>query len=344
MTLRSILVPLDGSQFGEYALPHALGLARRAGARLELAHAREPVGLWDVPAFRTPEDEDRRATERTLAYLADAARRVRAAVPSVEVTTTLLRWSAVDALHERSDVTRPDFVYLTTTLLRGSVADALCEYAAKFRPDLMVLTTHGRGPLSRFWFGGVATDLVQRAPAPLLLVRPKEGPPDLASDTVPRRILIPLDGSPFGEQIIPLAVTVGALAGAEYLLLRVVPPVPTGTGDGPAEPGAASRTAADQLRAEASGYLTGLTARVPGLRAAAAHVAADWPPAVAILADAEAGGADLIALETRGRGGLVRLLLGSVADKVVRGSTVPVLLRRPDAGGPPAASATEPVA
>lgn len=327
MTLRSILVPLDGSPFGEYALPHALGLARRANAKFELAHAREPVSLWDVPAFRTPEEEDRRVTEAALAYLADVARRVKAACPSVAVTTTLLHGEIADALHKYPDVARPGNVFLTTTLLHGSVADALCEYTAEARPDLVVLTTHGRGPLSRFWLGSVATDLVQRAPAPVLLVRPQETPPDLAADFAPRRVLIPLDGSPFGEQIIPQAVAVGGLAEAEYRLLRVVPPVISSSGSG-----LGGRTVADQLRAEASGYLAGLTHGVPGLRTAATHVAVDWPPAVAILADAEANDIDLIALETRGRSGLAKLLLGSVADKVVRGAAVPVLLRRPTDG------------
>ena len=334
MTFRSILVPLDGSQFGEYALPYALALARRADARLELAHAREPVSVFDVPAGSTPEEEDRRATEQALAYLADAARRVKAASPSVAVTTTLLHGEAADALHKYPGVPRPDTVFLTATLqLHRSVADALCEYTTEAQPDLVVLTTHGRGPLSRFWLGSVATEVVQRAPAPALLVRPKEGPPDLAADPVPHRILIPLDGSPFGEQVIPLAVAVGGLAGAEYRLLRVVPPViSSSNGIGLGDLKADSPTVADQLRAEASGYLVGLAVRVPGLGAAAAHVTVDWPPTAAILADAETNGIDLIALETRGRSGLAKLLLGSVADKVVRGATVPILLRRPTGG------------
>jgi nucleotide-binding universal stress UspA family protein len=193
------------------------------------------------------------------------------------------------------------------------------------------MTTHGRGPLSRFWLGSVATELVQCSPVPVLLVRPKEGLPDLAADPAPRRILIPLDGSPLGEGVIPVAVAVGTLSGAAYRLLRVVPPVPS-SGGGLGELGAGTPTVADQLRAEASGYLADLTARTPGLTAAATHVAVDWPPAVAVLAEADANGIDLIALETRGRSGLVRALLGSVADKVVRGATVPVLLQRPTVG------------
>ncbi len=166
----------------------------------------------------------------------------------------------------------------------------------------------------------------------MLLVRPKEGPPDLAADPAPRRILIPLDESPFGERIIPLAVAVATLSGAETRLLRVVPPVLTSSGGRRGELGADSPTVADQLRAEASCYLAGLAARTSGLSAAATHAAVGWPPAVAILADADANGIDLIALETRGRSGLAKVLLGSVADKVVRGAAVPVLLQRPAAG------------
>jgi len=303
MTFRSILVPLDGSQFGEHALSYALGLARLAGARVDLVHVHEPATFPDLgPSVRTEDDWE--ARRRSTEYIEGVARRVTDASP----------------------------VPCRPLLLEGRVADILCDFASTSAPDLIVLTTHGRGPLSRFWLGSVATDLVQRAPAPVLLVRPKETPPDLAADLVPRRILIPLDGSPFGEQIIPTAVAVGALSRAGYRLLRVVPPILSSSGGGLGELGAGSRTVADQLRAEASGYLAGLTFSVPGLSAAAAHVAVDWPPAVAILADAEANGIDLIALETRGRSGLAKLLLGSVADKVVRGATVPVLLRRPSNG------------
>ena len=304
MAFRSIVVPLDGSHFGEYALPYALGLARRAKAKLELAHVYESPAYSEL-SLATAARDDSEAAEKGRAYLADVERRVRAAAPAVEVASTLLQ---------------------------GRVADALCESIGRTNPDLVVMTTHGRGPLSRFWLGSVATELAQCSPIPVLLVRPKEGPPDLAADPAPRRILIPLDGSPFGERIIPVAVAVGALSGAGYRLLRVVPPVLSSSGGGLGGLGAGSPTVADQLRAEASCYLAGLTARAPGLSAAVTHVAVDWPPAVAILADADANGIDLIALETRGRSGLARVLLGSVADKVVRGATVPVLLQRPAAG------------
>jgi nucleotide-binding universal stress UspA family protein len=303
MAFRSVFVPLDGSRFGEYALPYALGLARSTKARLELAHVYDSDSYTEL-SLATAIRHDKEAVENGRTYLVDVERRVRAAAPAAEVASTLLQ---------------------------GRVAEALCESIGRTNPDLVVLTTHGRGPLSRFWLGSVATELVQCSPIPVLLVRPKEGPPDLAADPAPRRILIPLDGSPFGERIIPVAVAVGEVTGAGCRLLRVVPPVLSSGGGGLGELGAASPTVADQLGAEASRYLGGLTARTPGLTDAATSVVVDWPPAVAILADADANGVDMIALETRGHSGLTKLVLGSVADKVLRGATVPVLLQRPDA-------------
>jgi nucleotide-binding universal stress UspA family protein len=306
VTFRTIVVPLDGSQFGEYALPHALSLARRAGARLELVHVHvPPVQFSSADIYLPiPDGEEEASRAQAASYLNDVTARVKAASPTIAVNSTLLE---------------------------VPVADSLCAFISQSGADLVALTTHGRGPVSRFWLGSVATELIQRAPAPVLLIRPGEGPSDLAADIAPRRILIPLDGSTFGEQILPVALTVGTLTRAEYRLLRVVPPILTsssiGFGNRREVP-----TVADQLRAEAYGYMKDLTIRIPGLSAAHFHVAVDWPPAGAILADVDSSGIDLIALETRGRGGLAKLFLGSVADKVVRGANVPVLLQRPTGG------------
>jgi nucleotide-binding universal stress UspA family protein len=298
---RSLLVPLDGSSFGEHALPLALSIARRAKARLELVHVHTPLSSPEInlPAFAA---DDRRARERARDYLDGLVRRL-STCPPVEVRTHLEE---------------------------GRAVDALCEFAASRSIDLVVLTTHGRGPLSRLWFGSVATELVQRAPAPLLLVRPSEERADVAAEPVPRRFLIPLDGSEFAEQILPLAATLGALTGADYRLLRVVSPVLMGGWETPSESQPAlGRSVSDLLEIEAKDYLAKVIARWPALSAAQRQVTVDWPPTAAILADADAHAIDVIALATHGRGGLTSLLLGSVADKIVRGSSTAVLLFRP---------------
>src|SRR5262245_58620128 len=132
--IRSILVPLDGSPFGEHALPLALSLARRAGASLQLVHVHVPV----APAFSKgfiPNEAvwDVKLLEQSKDYLNATARRL-AAVSSVP--------------------TQP-------VLLHGSVPDAILERLRSTNVDLVLMTTHGRGPLARAWLGSVADELVR---------------------------------------------------------------------------------------------------------------------------------------------------------------------------------------
>jgi nucleotide-binding universal stress UspA family protein len=106
----------------------------------------------------------------------------------------------------------------------------------------------------------------------------------------------------------------------------------------PGEPGVISSEAAEvmerverahaELRKEATAYLTGVAERLraSGLRVQT-QVAIEEKPDTAILNFAKPP-IDMIALETHGRGGIVRILLGSVADKVVRGSKLPILIHK----------------
>jgi nucleotide-binding universal stress UspA family protein len=229
-------------------------------------------------------------------------------------------------------------VPVSASLLEGDVAATLCAHAADTGADLVVMATHGRGPLGRFWLGSVADEVLRRLPVPLLLVRPGEEPPDLAAEPALRRVLVPLDGDPLAEQVLEPAAALAQLVGAEITLLRVVRPAGPVPADLPE--GAAGREAAallEQVRGlhrqvlrEAEGYLTRVAGRLraPGRRVQTKVVVGEHA-ASAILDEARDGGADLIALATHGRHGLPRLLLGSVADKVVRGAAAPVLVLRP---------------
>jgi nucleotide-binding universal stress UspA family protein len=146
-----------------------------------------------------------------------------------------------------------------------------------------------------------------------------------------RRILIPLDGSPLAATVIEPATRLGELLGAEFTLFRAVvlpPPVWLpfpGIVVAPEAPGA---TTAQQL--DATRYLHDIAhrLRLRGLEVATAVEVADDPVA-AIAQHAEDHAADLIALATHGYGGATRFLLGSVADKLLRTATVPLLVWRP---------------
>ncbi len=316
---RNVMVPLDGSGFGDHALPLALDVARKSGATLRLTHVIRPIGsvYAETPLFLEDLEEARYA-ERERAtwrgYLDGVAARVRKAAPGVTVVTSLRE---------------------------GEPAEMLEQEAEAAGVDLVVMTTHARGGLARAWLGSVADELVRHLRVPLLLTRPSSGEPNLAAEVLPRHFIVPLDGSPLAEQILGPAVGLGKLAGAGFTLLRVITPVlvtaplpPEGLGMGrmAAEVIERLRLAQEAQVHEAVKYLEGVAI---SLRSQGLHVLTratiDEQPGAAILNEAEAQGPGVVALATHGRRGLTRLVLGSVADKVVRGSRHAVLVIRPKA-------------
>jgi nucleotide-binding universal stress UspA family protein len=300
---RSLLVPLDGSPFSEHALPFALGIATRAGAAVQLVHVHIPV-VYATGINVLDSGADERVKEQEWVYLDRMVSRWQASAPGVQLSSTLLEGFAPDVLREQ---------------MSG-------------KADLVVMATHGSGPMSRFWLGSVADALVRTATVPLLLLRPNEQPPPVALAPPFRHVMIPLDGSELAEQALEPALQLGRLMEANYLLLRVVKlvvmldpnlgwPAMTGTNE----------TLTRQAIDEAQAYLDRIAVRLGGhgLKVRTRTVL-HTHPAEAILQEAQ--GADVIALATHGRGGLRRLLLGSVADKVLRGGTTPMLVCRPRDG------------
>jgi nucleotide-binding universal stress UspA family protein len=304
--VRSIVVPLDGSTFAEHALPMALGLARRSGASLQVVLGHTAF-VYAETGLVYDEALDRQLREQEQSYLEAVVQRARDVAP----------------------------VRVNGTLRDGPAVDAICDEVTATSAELIIMATHGRGPFSRFWLGSVADELVRQKSVPVLLVRPEDTSPDLAQEPVLRHILIPLDGSPLAEQVLDPAVALGQLLGADFTLLRIVRPAlfpghdPTRLRDpAPGQP------ATERMQADALAYLEGVAERLraQSLRVQT-RVAVATQPAVAILREQDLEPPHgLIALATRGHGGVTRTLLGSVADKVVRGATTPVLVYKPVRG------------
>ena len=139
-----------------------------------------------------------------------------------------------------------------------------------------------------------------------------------------KRILLPLDGSPLAEQALPHAVAHAEHFEAELVLLRVLVPLPR----------PATATEASLKRAEGAmdtpvrEYMERVAADMQERDIKVRVVAAEGRPHVQIIQWAETNQVDLIVMCTRGQSGLSRWLMGSVADRVVRGASVPVLLVR----------------
>jgi nucleotide-binding universal stress UspA family protein len=225
---------------------------------------------------------------------------------------------------------RSPAIKVETVLLDGPIAPTLARDAMANRASLIVMTTHGHGGFERLWLGSVVDTLIRTSPVPLLVLRFADEAAPAAAPQV-RRILVPLDGSLLAEEAIPHALDLGALSGAEYVLVHVTEPsawlgrLPGGTlAASPAAEGGQKR------ERQAEDYLTRVAGRLAerGFKAET-RVVVSSHLARAILETAQASHADLIALATHGRGGLSRLLIGSVADKVLRRSDVPLLLCHP---------------
>jgi nucleotide-binding universal stress UspA family protein len=139
-------------------------------------------------------------------------------------------------------------------------------------------------------------------------------------------MLVPLDGSVSAEAILPFAEQVAGPLDAEVVLLRVLePPSPI---ELVASAGVVTPDTFTLREIDAKRYLSEIERRLSkkGLRVRTRVTLGS--PAEEILAAARSTGADLIAMATHGRSGVARVLLGSVAESVLRAAPLPVLLIR----------------
>ncbi len=140
-----------------------------------------------------------------------------------------------------------------------------------------------------------------------------------------KRVLIPLDGSPLAEGILPFILEIAGPLDMEIVLLRVVTPIP------PTVVESGRRVELEDVEgrlAEARAYLAPLATELAtrGLRASVMVMHGE--PVAEILTAGRTVEADLIAMTTHGRSGLGRLLFGSVAEAVLRESETPVFLMK----------------
>ncbi|MHB8575974.1 MAG: universal stress protein [Dehalococcoidia bacterium] len=284
------LVALDGSAVAEQSLPWAKALARDAGGRLLLVKI--------VPAeHATPEhaQAERDAAQHYLDGVVDD-----------------LRGAGVEVSGRAEAGSR-------------NVADGIIACARERSVALIVMSTHGRTGVRRMVLGSVAGEVIEKATSNVLVVRASaEG--EREHDRTVRRILLPVDGSPRSEQALAVALEFVKIFNATLEIVQVAPlsaMLFAGAAEAYVPEGLDAR-----LEEAAEDYLTEMRKRVPAETKVEAYVlrgsAADC-----ILDHAAESKADLIVMTTHGRTGMSRWALGSVADRVLRGGTLPVLLVRP---------------
>lgn len=200
----------------------------------------------------------------------------------------------------------------------GNPAESILAAALEKNIDLIAMTTHGRSGLKRFFLGSVAENVVRETQLPVLLTRP-----DVLGPGRPiQRVLLAVDASQTPKDLLETLKGLLSPSKTELILFHAEPAVRD-----PAPLWASPL----QLRSHspAESHLMSLADSLEKEGYSAWPELSSGDPGESILEEAKRSEADLIALSTHGRQGLERFLEGSIAERVVHGSPVPVLLQKP---------------
>lgn len=295
LRIRRILYPTDFSDAGRPALDHALLWAELHEAELLLLHvlARESADPFN-PDHQFPETEELLARTRELA--------------GTEMAALL-------SPHRERPLAVREAIRSAPEVDRG-----ILDYAAAEDVDLIVMSTHGRRGPAHLLMGSVTSEVLRRSTVPVLVVSGRRAP---AAGHL-SRILAPVDFSAPSRFAAAHARDLAATAGATLELFHVLPDLEVPLPMNPAGFGAGATVVSDLEPAAQSALdeLAGASGPAVKLETAVWH----GPPAPTILNRAAETHADLIVLATEGHTGLDRLLLGSVAERVARLASCPVLV------------------
>lgn len=294
MSFQKILCPTDFSDGARRAMAAAARLAREAGAELVVAHA------WHVPTPAFPADFA--FLPQLIQQLSDDAQR-----------------GLEDAAREAVALGAPR---VSQVLLNGVAWAAIVDALADPAFDLVVIGTRGRTGLARILLGSVAEKVVRHAPCPVLAVHPDNEPRPFT------HALCPVDFSESARQALDLAAGLVQPGGAGITLLHVIE-APVSYGGAVTDP-----ELVRELDRHSAEHLEAWAARLRGQVAVPVTTRSrvGWAGAEVLAALDADRTIDLVAAGSHGRTGLLRALLGSVAEKIVRHASCPVLVaRRPAA-------------
>lgn len=319
---KRILVPLDGSDMAELAIPVAARLAHAAGGTVILVQVvAVPVETGKVPIVIYDQQAIDKHLDSALDYLERAAKSSTLADCAVEVQA-----------------------------LAGATAPSIISVLPSLSADMIVMSSHGYTGFKRWTLGSVTQKVVRHSPIPVLVLH--EGETSLVARQPdaghPVTVLVPLDGSSLSETALKPAVEIlAALAAPDRAVLHLLEVVSFPSTYGHLR----SQTPFDaeiksRAMQEAEAYLKSVKERLnqqfvayPNLTITTSVVGdADIAEAIMQTARREQSGeeqtvpsADFIAMATHGRGGLPRWIMGSVTERVLHAAPLPLLVVRPHA-------------
>lgn len=309
-----ILVPLDGSHHAEAAIPAAARIARAMRGTVILMRSVEPLTPYG-PYLSTPSGPattiSSHARDEASGYLAHIAES-----------------ETFSGVHTEARV------------MEGPAAESILKFSETENADLIVMSAHGSRGVSRWRMGGVAQHVVRHAITPVLLLNAPAMEAAEMSDPLAqvKHALIPLDGSALAETAIPPAIELlAALAprtGVVHLLHVIDPDDAEAHGMPVADLVEQTRAylerVARQLRSTPTEHLRfTITTSVVVDSDAAERIVAIADPEQTAASEVSVDGYDVIVMATHGRTGILRWALGSIAERVLQTTKLPMLTVRP---------------
>jgi nucleotide-binding universal stress UspA family protein len=302
--LKNILVPVDFSPISEGAIETAQRLAMRSGATVHLVHVHE---YFYSVGFMTPG----------------------APVPASMIT---FRQDDADrAQKQLANLAKNHGIPITNCYVRNDIPvfNGVCKAAKQTDADLIVLQTHGRTGIARIFEGSQAERIVQHSPCPVLVVRERRRKTNRissrakTSDSIDT-ILVPVDFSRSSFKALEYAIDFADRVAARLVVFHSVHLDLAFTADGYAMCDLSALIDGARRNAEKQMQEFVRSAKFRAVKFETAFKMGS--PALEICNFAEKRDVDLIITATHGRTGLKHMLMGSVAERVVRHAQRPVLV------------------
>jgi len=287
---RKILVPLDGSELAELALPYAQELAGAFQSEVTLVHVCEPV-----------ETQYRHMHQLYVEKMAGMmGNRIKRVIPEARVKPVILD---------------------------GEPVAGITNYARDNDIGLIVAATHGRSGVMLWAMGSIAQKVIERSATAVLLIRAKTPAPKPGKGLF-RRILVPLDGSSNGGAVLPYVEELARQFPSEVVFLQVVVPGQWTHTVGGLNYVRFTEDQLERAREQAVDYLNEARARLSGTKVVTRAEIRIGDTAQEIIKCADEMGASLVAMSSHGRSGTSRWVFGAVAHKVLHAGIKPLLLVR----------------
>jgi nucleotide-binding universal stress UspA family protein len=315
---KKILIPVDGSVSAEKLIAWAGNLADRIDAEVVLLAVADPVEWIPWPSAAAWDEGD--GTLGVAAGVDPYPERGPQRHSMSDFQTQVMERALNNArsyLEQQAERLRASGVRSTVEVRAGSPSNVIPEATKDTGAELVVMASRRTSALVRGVLGSVADRVIHSSIVPVMVIHPDHMDRVATEDGAIETIIVPLDGSELSELAAPPAVALAGKLGATIVFMQCLD-------------SGAMRDEADPVERErAAEYLGQLVeaARSEHIDANARTVTGS---AVSlILAETDAMPGSIVVMGTHGRGGFQRFFLGSITDKVVRSSSVPVIVVPP---------------